>query len=377
MKLTKNDNNLKQIKKIIFPKEANVDFENRYKNSEDYGIISDGKLSSYIMLNIFNYQLFRKRVNVAGIGYIANNNESTGEEKTTKLLKEIIEDLHVKDIAFANIATHYEEFFKQFGFENTIYQKNYQFDSSNINDLADPMGGKILVGDWHDLEIQNGAVQLYEVPMHTSNERNTMNRSYWWWNKLADQYPTFKLAVYIGRIGLPLAYMFYEEKSDQIVIPELFSNDAEGIEGLFDWLKQKNKKITLTMPIASHIEQLCKEEEKIDVYIKPIMMSRIINLDEVLACIKLENNSPIVIEITSDNLCPWNIGKWKVQQSSDKVIVEKTDEEANFSGDINSWNKVFLGNLTIKDAIKLGEIKMNRATMNDVIKGTVTFYDYY
>lgn len=387
MKLNKDTNTLDQVTKLVaeaFKKSDNLKqnkcFMSRYNHSEGYGIINNNNLESYIMVNQFNCRVFRKRTKMAGIGYVSSSKLARGKGNISKLMKEIFEDLHDQKIPFTNLAPFSESFYRQYGFENTIYQKEYSFDNIALNGLSKPKNGELKVGKWQDLIIQNGAAQLYEVPMHTSNERNTMNRPFWWWNRLDEYYPDRKLAVYFGRVGLPEAYMFFTVKDNNFNIDELYANNVEGIKGILGFMADKSKqgmKYSVITPEESRLENMFPEQRLLKIDVRPYMMSRIINLQQILSAIKLINDGSFVIRISEDKLCPWNVGNWKITQSGNDINVEKTSLTPSFEGSINAWTKVFLGNLTIKKALKLGEIRGKKHSDFEVVKGTISFYDYY
>lgn len=106
-------------------------------------------------------------------------------------------------------------------------------------------------------------------------------------------------------------------------------------------------------------------------------MSRIIDVKSVLEAIKLKEDGSFVLNVTDDALCPWNIGCWKVIQEDGKMTVKKTEDQPDFTADINSWTKVLIGNLPLNQAIKFGNVKQNNKNNVIIEKGKVTFLDNY
>lgn len=386
MKLTKNDKNLKEISSLIkyaFNKNKNPEqdsnFLSRYDHSKDYGVVNDDKIVNYLMVNIFNSRVFTKRTKMAGIGYVSSVKEARGKGNITKLMREALLDLHQKSIPYANLAPFSERFYRQYGFENTIYQKIYSFNKEALNFLNSPKEGSFKAGSWKDLIVQNGAAQLYEVPLHTTEERNTMNRPFWWWNRLEKYYPGRKLVVFYGRVGLPQAYMFYRMINGICQVDELYADAGDGIRGLLSYLKDKvnSDHFKIIMPAESHLEDYFPEQQLLTIKIKTYMMSRIIDFAKVLSYMKLIHHVNAIIQVTADDICPWNIGTWQITFDKDGYRLKKIEAKADFSGSINAWTKVLLGELTLKQAIMAGEIKGNKNSKLDFAKGTVTFYDYF
>ena len=387
MKLRKNKSNLQQIADLVqfaFEKKNDLtkdeNFLSRYQHSDGYGIVENNKLQSYIMVNNFKARIYRKRTKIAGIGYVSSSQEARGKGNIGKLMQEVFNDLHEQGIPVANLAPFSEAFYRRYGFENTIWQKEYSFSPKALKGIKTPEGGRVLEGTWNDLRVQNGAAQIYEVPMHHTNERNTINRSYWWWNRLNTYYPDRKLMVFYDHVGLPASYMFLSNKKDRVEVPEMFSISSEGYQGLLSYLHvnySEEKQIVITMPEESKLEYFFSEAQLLHIKIHTYMMSRIIDVAKVLRAMKLLTDGKITIEVFGDEHCPWNNGKWSLVKKGKTYSIETATATPDFSGTINSWTKVLLGNLTLNDAINLGEIKFNSKSNTQFVKGRVSFYDYF
>ncbi|WP_246011970.1 GNAT family N-acetyltransferase [Lactobacillus xujianguonis] len=387
MKLQKNDANLQQIARLIkdaFDKDTDLTkdqvFMSRYDHSDSYGILDKNKLQSYIMVNPFPARVFTQKTKMAGIGYVSSDKTARGKGNITVLMREILKDLHQEEIPFANLASFSENFYRQYGFEDTIYQKKYVFTNKALPYLRTITDGKTITGTWSDLLVQNGAAQLYEVPMHTSDERNTMNREYWWWNRMEKYYPERNLAVYFGRVGLPQAYMFYHVKNDTFFVDEMYADAGDGIKGLLTYIKENYAdcaRFEILMPEESKLENFFTEQRVLEIGIKPYMMSRIVDFEKIISCMKVVNFGSYTIRVTGDELCPWNNGTWQITNDHDGYRVKKVSASADFTGTINSWTKVLLGDMILHDAIKAGEIAGDHYSKLEFVKGTVSFYDYF
>lgn len=384
MKLQKTDENLHQIaslvhsafKKIKDPASDSL-FLSRYQHSENYGILNKEKLVNYMMINIFNSRVFRKRTKMAGIGYVSSLRQARGKGNSKKLMREVLTNLHDEGIPYANIASFSERLYRKFGFENTIYKKKYIFDRHALNFLQKPTDGKYREGTWKDLLVQNGAAQLYEVPLHSTHERNTMNRPFWWWNRIDQSFPHRHLVVYFGRVGLPQAYMFYRLKRGTCYVDELYGDQSDGIRGLLNYLAKKivALRFEITMPEESKLEDYFADQSQLKISLHPFMMTRIIDIEKVIKCMKLIRHGNAIIQVTNDKSCPWNNGSWQLTDDKDGYRVKKISAKPDFSGSINNWTKVLLGDLTLEQAIKMGEISGSKHHRLEFEKGTVTFFD--
>ncbi|GAA0868174.1 GNAT family N-acetyltransferase [Lactobacillus kefiranofaciens subsp. kefiranofaciens] len=387
MKLEKNSDNLKQIAALIkyaflkkkdLTKDAN--FMSRYQHSEGYGYF-DQKLTSYIMVNKFKSEVFGHHLKMAGIGYVASYPEYRGQGHISHLVQEVLQDLHQQQVPFANLAPFSESFYRHYGFSNSIYQKEYRFASNVLQSFCLPKTGRIIRGKWNDLNVQNGVIQLYERQLHTDDERNTVIREAWWWNRLDSYYAHRNFAVYFDADGRPMSYLIYRIENDRFLADELYSITPAGILSMLGFMGSHAgsvKEYRIILPEDSLLAELFPEQHQLDIRLHPYMMSRIIDFQKVLSCMRPMQEGIFNLEVIADDLCPWNIGVWQLKRKNKEVTVtRKEDELVDFSGSITAWTQVLLGRLSLKEAVKLGLITDYRIKKLDFVKGRVSFYDYF
>lgn len=388
MKLKKNQENLKQIASLIkyaFGKNNDLlhdnNFMSRYDHSNGYGFFNDDKLTSYIMVNKFKSEVFGHHVPMAGIGYVASYPEYRGQGHISKLMKEILNDLHDEGIPFTNLAPFSESFYRHYGFSNSIYQKEYRFSGGALRTFKLPRTGHVIRGKWDDLMVQNGVIQLYERQLHTDDERNTVIREAWWWNRMDTYYHNRNIAVYIDSNGRPISYLIYRIQGDVFLADELYSITAKGLVSLLGFMGSHAgaiKEFRMTLPEHSLISELFPEQNQLKISLHPYMMSRIVNFAKMITYMKPLQEGTFNLEVISDDECPWNIGVWQMTNKDGKVSCKQIEDGlVDFSGPITAWTQVLLGRLSMRDAVKLGLITDYRIKKLEFKKGDVSFYDYF
>ena len=388
MKLKKNQENLKQIASLIkyaFGKNNDLlhdnNFMSRYDHSNGYGFFNDDKLTSYIMVNKFKSEVFGHHVPMAGIGYVASYPEYRGQGHISKLMKEILNDLHDEGIPFTNLAPFSESFYRHYGFSNSIYQKEYRFSGGALRTFKLPRTGHVIRGKWDDLMVQNGVIQLYERQLHTDDERNTVIREAWWWNRMDTYYHNRNIAVYIDSNGRPISYLIYRIQGDVFLADELYSITAKGLVALLGFMGSHAgaiKEFRMTLPEHSLIGELFPEQNQLKISLHPYMMSRIVDFAKMITYMKPLQEGTFNLEVISDDECPWNIGVWQMTNKDGKVSCKQIEDGlVDFSGPITAWTQVLLGRLSMRDAVKLGLITDYRIKKLEFKKGDVSFYDYF
>lgn len=388
MKLKKNQENLKQIASLIkyaFGKNNDLlhdnNFMSRYDHSNGYGFFNDDKLTSYIMVNKFKSEVFGHHVPMAGIGYVASYPEYRGQGHISKLMKEILNDLHDEGIPFTNLAPFSESFYRHYGFSNSIYQKEYRFSGGALRTFKLPRTGHVIRGKWDDLMVQNGVIQLYERQLHTDDERNTVIREAWWWNRMDTYYYNRNIAVYIDSNGRPISYLIYRIQGDVFLADELYSITAKGLVSLLGFMGSHAgaiKEFRMTLPEHSLIGELFPEQNQLKISLHPYMMSRIVDFAKMITYMKPLQEGTFNLEVISDDQCPWNIGVWQMTNKDSKVSCKQIEDGlVDFSGPITAWTQVLLGRLSMRGAVKLRLITDYRIKKLEFKKGDVSFYDYF
>lgn len=388
MKLEKNQDNLNKIASLIeyaFLKNEDlthdINFKSRYNHSIGYGCFNQTKLTSYIMVNQFKSEVFGNHVPMAGIGYVASYPEYRGQGHISKLMKEILQDLHEQDVPLANLAPFSESFYRHYGFSNSIYQSEYRFSGKALKSFKLPRSGQIVRSNWNNLLVQNGVIQLYERQLHTDDERNTVIREDWWWNRLNTYYQNRNIAVYFDSDERPISYLIYRLQGDVFLADELYSITPQGYLALLGFMGSHvgtSKEFRMILPEDSILAELFPEQNLLDIRLRPYMMSRIIDFERILTYMKPLKDGIFNIEVINDDQCPWNIGVWQIVNKDGHVTCKHMEDGlVDYSGSITAWTQVLLGRLTMADAVKLGLITDYRVKKLDFKKGKVSFYDYF
>lgn len=82
--------------------------------------------------------------------------------------------------------------------------------------------------------------------------------------------------------------------------------------------------MAMKMPESSLLGEFFPEQEGLKGQILPYMMTRIINIEQVLDALHLINAGKINIEITDDEIVTENNGTWEIDQINKEIKVRKT-----------------------------------------------------
>ncbi len=383
MKLNKDKETLDQIAPLVeyaFLKNndirEDVNFLSRYNHSMGFGEYKDDHLASYIMVNEFKSRIFAKKVKMGGVGYVASYPENRGQGDINRLMKEIILELHGQNYAISNLAPFSETFYRRYGYENAIYEKMYQIEPAYLRFFKPVKEGKVMRGKWSDSNLKDAVIKLYQAKLNQDDQRNTVDRADWWWDRLDTYYPGRSICVYFDQNKQAQGYMFYRIVERNFQVEEMYYQTPQAAQALLSIIASHSSsdlKYYVKMPEESLLGEFFPEQEGLTINKLPYMMTRIINVKQVLEAVPVVNKNQLAIEITDDDIIDENNGVWMIDQNK----VKKVKTSPDYTASLTNWTKVLLGHLTLKQAVQLGFIKENRRVDNDFVKGEVSFYDYF
>lgn len=386
MKLNQDKETLDQIAPLVeyaFLKNNDIredpNFLSRYNHSMSFGEYKDGHLASYIMVNKFKSMIFAKKVKMGGVGYVASYPENRGQGDINRLMKEIMLELHDQNYAISNLAPFSETFYRRYGYENAIYEKMYQIQPAYLRFFKAVQEGKVVRGRWSDSSLKNAVIKLYQAKLNQDDQRNTVVRAEWWWDRLDTYYPGRSICVYFDKKQQPQGYMFYRIVERNFRVEEMYYQTPQAAKALLSIIASHSSsdlKYYVKMPDESLLEEFFPEQEGITVKILPYMMTRIINIKQVLEASPLVNNKKLTIEVTNDDIIAENNGVWLIDNANEPRVRE-VETDPDYTASLTNWTKVLLGHLTLKQAVQLGFVKENHPVNTDFVKGDVSFYDYF
>ena len=386
MKLNQDKETLDQIAPLVeyaFLKNNDIredpNFLSRYNHSMSFGEYKDGHLASYIMVNKFKSMIFAKKVKMGGVGYVASYPENRGQGDINRLMKEIMLELHDQNYAISNLAPFSETFYRRYGYENAIYEKMYQIQPAYLRFFKAVQEGKVVRGRWSDSSLKNAVIKLYQAKLNQDDQRNTVVRAEWWWDRLDTYYPGRSICVYFDKKQQPQGYMFYRIVERNFRVEEMYYQTPQAAKALLSIIASHSSsdlKYYVKMPEESLLEEFFPEQEGITVKILPYMMTRIINIKQVLEASPLVNNKKLTIEVTNDDIIAENNGVWLIDNANEPRVRE-VETDPDYTASLTNWTKVLLGHLTLKQAVQLAFVKENHPVNTDFVKGDVSFYDYF
>ncbi|MDT2703061.1 GNAT family N-acetyltransferase [Enterococcus dongliensis] len=380
MKLTRDHQTLKAITDLIeyaFKKQQSIIddplFLSRYEHADCYGVYQENELTNLVMANHFEIQLFQQRIKMAGVGYVASYPEYRGQGGISTIMPELLSDLYEQGVAVSQLAPFSEAFYRKFGYEPTSRRKTYRIPANAFHYLTSDKRGSVKRGTWQQMK---PLIQSIYQHLLTERQVGTVVREDWWWERLDEYYPHRFYAVTFDDTATAKGYIIYRMQGSTLVVDELAYENEFALKKLLTYLKahvSSFEEFLYHAPVHERIEKCFQEQECLTITLEPYMMSRIIDIEQLLMKLPIHQEE-IILEVTEDKECPWNVGSWLISQGT----CQKVQKSGDISASIHGWSELLLGELTLAEGIFLGKFTVSNGVEAELFsKGQQSFYDYF
>ena len=320
------------------------------------------------MINLFPSYLNHQKLQMAGVGYVASDPIYRGQGSIKALFAEVLQYLYEKQVAYAQLAPFSAGFYRQFGFEEAFYQKQYRFgfDAFERTNFQ------------HDLHLKRGSYDELLADIQTVYQKAHQGglwREDWWWQRLHIYYPN-RFYVVIYDETHPVGYLIYRKMGSTFQVEELIYLHFNALKASLQYIKSHQstfQEVTICASIQERLEWLFPEQKRIEIKIRPYMMKRILHIEQILA--QYEALNSLVIQVTQDDICSQNVGYWQYHGDSWQ---KTTAKEADLSADITTFSALLLGELTVDEAIFTQRLQASaKAQKLKLPSLNQQFFDYY
>ena len=343
-------------------------FHSRYQHGLCFGSYHNNQLTNGLMINLFPSYLNHHKLQMAGVGYVASDPIYRGQGSIKALFDEVLQYLYEKQVAYAQLAPFSAGFYRQFGFEEAFYQKQYRFgfDAFERTNFQ------------HDLHLKRGSYDELLADIQTVYQKAHQGglwRENWWWQRLHIYYPNRFYVVIYDEIH-PVGYLIYRKMGSTFQVEELIYLHFNALKASLQYIKSHQstfQEVTICESIQERLEWLFPEQKRIEIKICPYMMKRILHIEQILT--QYEALKSLVIQVTQDDICSQNVGYWQYHGDSWQ---KTTAKEADLSADITTFSALLLGELTVDEAIFTQRLQASaKAQKLKLPSLNQQFFDYY
>ncbi len=345
-----------------------------------------GQITSQIVSYPYQVTINGQIMGMSGIGDVATYPEARGLGSIRLLFEAIFNDLHENGTELSYLAPFSQSFYRKFGYENVFDFEEIRIPANVITQIKPEKTGSIKRVVWEDDTSKTTIKRLYSETLATHN--GSLIREDFWW----DYSLTFKtgkrLAIAYDDNDQACGYLIYGLiDTSEFMIYEMSYTNLFGLNKLMTFVSSHSgsfEEFVSTNLRDKRIIELFSETRKITRKTHSSMMVRIVNFKEFIEKFNFKRNN---IEETYylnviDTNCSWNNGEFKIVIKDGKATCEKTVEKVliDYSGSIQRWTQIFMGRLTLEQAIWSGLIEQHskEASFSELFEPTTPhLYDYF
>lgn len=244
-------------------------------------------------------------------------------------------------------------FFQKYGFRTAYQFKQYRFSVADLPDFHTNGEFSFVTLSHIPYETLNIIYEYYMADKNAYAKRTKEK----WQTILEDLFVNFGgKAVLLSQGGAPVGYLLYLLHGDAMYIYEAAYTNAQAQQSLLGFIKNHSmqvKNISMKMP-ENDLTHLYFCDKRDAVTLCPFATARLVNVQTALQIAGGFATSPFAVSVI-DPIIPENNAVFYV----DHQTAVPTDAHPDFTTDIGTLTQLFLGFLSVPDAMRLNLISGN------------------
>ncbi|MFI3621386.1 enhanced intracellular survival protein Eis [Vagococcus fluvialis] len=345
----------------------------------------DGEVLSQIVSYPFEVTIKGQVMKMSGIGDVASYPETRGSGGIRNIFSAIFNDLHENGTELSYLAPFSQPFYRKFGYETVFDSEEIRIPKAVITQIKPEKKGKVKRVKWEDEDTKVILKEIYRDTLEKVHG-SVIREDYWWHYTMIKKQK--RVAICYDDNNMPQGYLIYGlVGASEFQIFEMAYRNSFALRKLMSFVSSHsgsfNEFVSTNLPDKAVLE-LFTEISGITRKTYSYMMVKIVNFKQFIEKYpfkKVEKEADFYVDI-QDNSCEWNNGIFHLVIKNGKATCEKVTEakKIDYSGSIQHFTQVFMGRLTLDQAVWLELIdeKTEGNNLSELIDSvTPRMYDYF
>ncbi|MEQ7217382.1 GNAT family N-acetyltransferase [Vagococcus fluvialis] len=345
----------------------------------------DGEVLSQIVSYPFEVTIKGQVMKMSGIGDVASYPETRGSGGIRNIFSAIFNDLHENGTELSYLAPFSQPFYRKFGYETVFDSEEIRIPKAVITQIKPEKKGKVKRVKWEDEDTKAILKEIYRDTLEKVHG-SVIREDYWWHYTMIKKQK--RVAICYDDNNMPQGYLIYGlVGASEFQIFEMAYRNSFALRKLMSFVSSHsgsfNEFVSTNLPDKAVLE-LFTEISGITRKTYSYMMVKIVNFKQFIEKYpfkKVEKEADFYVDI-QDNSCEWNNGIFHLVIKNGKATCEKVTEakKIDYSGSIQHFTQVFMGRLTLDQAVWLELIdkKTEGSNLSELIDSvTPRMYDYF
>jgi predicted acetyltransferase len=170
--------------------------------------------------------------------------------------------------------------------------------------------------------------------------------------------------------GEPLGYMIYATQphpgdpipNHRIVLRDLVWLNNQAYRAFWEHLATMDLAFDVQWgraPTDDPLPHLMLEPRRLKAQMADGILNRIVTVEKAMTQRKYTVESDLVFEVTPDELCPWNTGRWKLSIAPGGSRIVRTRESPQLTVPIGTLALLVFGQVSATEAARMGRLEVN------------------
>ncbi len=329
----------------------------------------DGKLVATMGTFPFTMRLNGAAVRTGGVTQVGTLPSHRRQGFLRKIMRKGFEEMRERDQPLAILWASMGAIYQRFGYGLAAPSVHYQFDPryAGFQDEGVDVAGTVSIETPE--EAYPTIKQLY---IETATPRNLWihrSRALWQADTLREQDKTrpTHVAVYRNPDGEPRGYIVYnvgqKERPEPgpnhvMTVNDFVWRDLDAYRGLWEFIRKHDLvgEVNMVVPDDDPAPDLLLEPRMLRKRVSDGIWMRVTDIEKALAARPYGERGELVIELPSDDMCPWNVGRWQIETDGQTPFVTRTDRAADLTVSPNGLATLLAGCRTATHLARAGRI---------------------
>ena len=331
----------------------------------------DGKLATSYAAWPFSMQIDGVAVPIAGITCVGTLPIHRGRGQLRKIVTRHFEMLHERaERPLALLYASRAAIYQRFGFAAVSTRNSYSVDPRDLHlclpDAAHGVFRELRNDEWSLL------ADLYEKFRKERNGYVKRGKGSWMIGLLREpaQPGHFLNRIVYEEDGNPTGYAIYTSEPlksasgmplHRIHIRDLVWLTPSAYRATWDFfsrMKLADSIVWDRVPPDDPLPHLLNEPRMLNLTSTDGMLGRIVDVGKALAARKYAADGVLTCEI-SDDLCPWNVGRWRLEASGGASRSEKTMDAPELAMPVGTLAMLLFGQISATEAARMGRLHVH------------------
>lgn len=287
----------------------------------------------------------------------------------TGMMAHQVADLRARGEAIAALLASESIIYGQFGYGLATRTTDRRIDRRHtaLRNAPEPVGRVVLLDADDARKVLPGIHDRSRLA-----QPGDLSRTELWWEAWFHRPKENRFfAVHEGADGAADGYAVYLVKpgddwlsSGTVEVDALVSSDANGYVDLFRFVTDIDLTQTIKLanrPVSEPIDWMLVDARRLETTrLADFLWVRLIDVAAALARRTYATAERFVIEVTTDDLCPWNVGRWALETGTDGATCVATTDDADLVLPVAALGAAFLGGSSLAEMVRAGHVAERR-----------------